>query len=195
MLFGTKLYDLSVLGLIGHIFLTFLVFFHRIARCAFFRSLIFVCHCYRLSSLLCSDTWPTLQLSTIANTLKFSSTLSHPMVSRELLSCAYWPKSAGCLTGASTLPSSFTFCIVLWNSSARSVEHQRSLECCKRQNSSKGDVRRFTLSKCLFCCARSACNYLTMHTHKQWSVPDVERAMRHIYRINFGMFKGRDNEI
>ena len=36
---------------------------------------------------------------------------------------------------------------------------------------------------CLFCCARSACNCKTMQTHKQWSVPNVERAMRYVHTV------------
>ena len=45
----------------------------------------------------------------------------------------------------------------------------------------------------MFC---RACNCASMHTHKQWSVPNVKTAMRwYIYRIEFGMLEARKNEI
>jgi len=40
-------------------------------------------------------------------------------------------------------------------------------------------LRAVTLSKCLFCCALSACSCTTMQTLKQWSVPSVKGAMRY----------------
>ena len=50
------------------------------------------------------------------------------------------------------------------------IEESTCDQCSLYENS--------TLSKCLFCCALSACNCATMQTDNEWSVSNAKRAMR-----------------